>query len=141
LASSEGSNFSSLSMSAALGAVPRTGLSESDLARELEVLLREDGALLRELEALLRAGGALLRELVDLLRVEPDDLLREEPDDLLREEPDALDRPPPREPFEPDDEDRPCDLRLSAIPTAHLSAGARAPRHLRTHGRPPRAIG
>jgi hypothetical protein len=135
LASSEGSNFSSLSMSAALGAVPRTGLSESDLARELEVLLREDGALLRELVDLLRV------EPDDLLREEPDDLLGEEPGDLLREEPDALDRPPPREPFEPDDEDRPCDLRLSAIPTAHLSAGARAPRHLRTHGRHLRAIG
>ena len=116
-------------MSAALGAVPLTGLPASDplpslresggffgddaddLDRPLPDLLRELGALLRELVDLPRELGALLRELVDLPR---------EDDELRRDEPDDLDRPLSPELFEPDDEDRPPDFRLSAIPSATI---------------------
>ena len=69
-------------MSAALGAVPRTGLSSPE---PLPVF-------------------AELREL----------------DGLLRDEPEDLDRLPPRELCEPEDEDRPAGLRLSAIPVATI---------------------
>jgi hypothetical protein len=109
-------------MSAALGAVPRMrpdvdsspplrGLDEpDDLRRELDDLLRDEP---EELDDLLRDEP---EELDDLLRDEPDEL-----DDLLREEPDDLDRPFPRELREPDAEDRPVDLRLSAIPTPTIA--------------------
>jgi hypothetical protein len=107
-ASSEGSNFSSFSMSAALGAVPRTGLSGSDsfpAFRELWAL-----------DALLRAFGALeLEDLLFELEDRPFEL-----EVLLLAEPEDLDRLPPRELPELDDEDRSPDLRLSAIPAATI---------------------
>jgi hypothetical protein len=107
-----------LSISAALGAVPRTGLSASEpfsLFREVR------GADALE-ERDLREAGALPE--LDFWRVDG----RAEVD--LR----GLDDLSDLDFREPDDEDRPSDLRLSAIPTATI-APARVPRATRSEAR------
>jgi hypothetical protein len=91
-----------------------------DLACAPDDLPREAGPLLFADDDFAREAGALLFELGDLPRDEPDDLLREELDGLLRDELEDLARLPPPELFELDDEDRPPDLRLSAIPRATI---------------------
>jgi hypothetical protein len=132
-------------MSAALGAVPLIGLSAPEswpLVRDFDSaddLFRAfaEGAcaaddLLFEADDLLFAAGDLLLAAGDLLfagvfRPEAGALLLVLCD-LLRDEPEDLDRPLPRELPEPDDEERPLDLRLSAIPVATIAplSGSRA---------------